>query len=126
MHRAYHRDIKAVKIVASGLSDSVGLYMRPDAEQIKRCQFWMDIFGVGDKSDCSFLQLSNGEQRLVLLARAFVKDPELLILDEPLRLVKDVINTFCERRNKTMVMVTHYKSEYPECINNSKFLIKNN
>ena len=134
MHRAYHRDIKAVKIVASGLSDSVGLYMSPDAEQLKRCLFWMDIFGIGDKSDCSFLQLSNGEQRLVLLARAFVKDPELLILDEPLhglddhnrRLVKDVINTFCERRNKTMVMVTHYKSEYPECINNSKFLIKNN
>ena len=36
------------------------------------------------------------------------------------RLVKDVINAFCERENKTLVMVTHYKSEYPECINKSK------
>ena len=133
MHRAYHRDIKALKIVASGLSDTVGLYMKPDEEQTARCLFWMNVFGVGDKAETSFLKMSDGEQRLVLLARAFVKDPELLILDEPLhglddrnrRLVKDVINAFCERENKTLVMVTHYKSEYPECINKSKFLIKN-
>lgn len=133
MHRAYHRDIKALKIVASGLSDTVALYMKPDEEQTARCLFWMNVFGVGDKAETSFLKMSDGEQRLVLLARAFVKDPELLILDEPLhglddrnrRLVKDVINAFCERENKTLVMVTHYKSEYPECINKSKFLIKN-
>lgn len=133
MHRAYHRDIKAIKIVASGLSDTVGLYMKPDEEQQKRCLFWLDVFGIAEKAETSFLKMSDGEQRLVLLARAFVKDPELLILDEPLhglddwnrRLVKDVINAFCERKNKTLVMVTHYKSEYPECINKSKFLIKN-
>lgn len=107
--------------------------MKPDEEQTARCLFWMNVFGVGDKAETSFLKMSDGEQRLVLLARAFVKDPELLILDEPLhglddrnrRLVKDVINAFCERENKTLVMVTHYKSEYPECINKSKFLIKN-
>ena len=115
MHRAYHRDIKAVKIVASGLSDSVGLYMRPDAEQLKRCLFWMDIFGIGHLADRSFMKISSGEQRLVLLARAFVKDPQLLILDEPLhgldstnsQLVREVINAFCRRRNKTLIMVSH-------------------
>ena len=110
MHRAYHRDIKALKIVASGLSDTVGLYMKPDEEQTARCLFWMNVFGVGDKAETSFLKMSDGEQRLVLLARAFVKDPELLILDEPLhglddrnrRLVKDVINASANARTRRL------------------------
>ena len=59
----------------------------------------MDMFGVADLADRTFLKLSSGEQRLVLLARAFVNDPDLLILDEPLhgldlinrRLVKDIL-----------------------------------
>lgn len=90
-------------------------------------------FGIADLKDRNFLQLSSGEQRLVLLARAFVKDPELLILDEPLhgldlynrRLVKDVIETFCHRKDKTMIMVTHYQEELPACITNSLFLKRN-
>ena len=97
------------------------------------CEWWMDIFGIADLKDRNFLQLSSGEQRLVLLARAFVKDPELLILDEPLhgldlynrRLVKDVIETFCRRKDKTMIMVTHYQEELPACITNFLFLKRN-
>ena len=97
------------------------------------CEWWMDIFGIADLKDRNFLQLSSGEQRLVLLARAFVKDPELLILDEPLhgldlynrQLVKDVIETFCRRKDKTMIMVTHYQEELPACITNSLFLKRN-
>ena len=90
----------------------------------------MKIFGLEGKENTSFLKLSSGEQRLVLVARAFVKDPQLLILDEPLhgldnrnrRLVKDVIEVFCRRRNKTLIMVTHYKEELPACIDHSIFL----
>ena len=133
MHRAYLKNIPAIDIVASGLHDSIGLYKRPKEEDREVCLFWMDVFGVKELADRSFLQLSSGEQRLVLLARAFVKDPELLILDEPLhgldlynrRLVKDVIETFCRRENKTMIMVTHYKEELPECITNSLYLVRN-
>ena len=130
MHRAYLRDLPAVRIVASGLKDSVGLYVKPTEEEYGICRFWMDIFGLKGLEERTFLKLSSGEQRLVLLARAFVKDPELLILDEPLhgldnrnrRLVKDVIETFCRRRNKTMIMVTHYQEELPECITHKIFL----
>jgi molybdate transport system ATP-binding protein len=90
----------------------------------------MRIFGLEGMEEQTFLKLSSGQQRLVLLARAFVKDPRLLILDEPLhgldntnrRLVKDIIETFCQRRNKTMIMVTHYKEELPACITHHLYL----
>ena len=133
MHRAYLKDVPAIEIVASGMSDFSSLYRKPKAEDLPTCDFWMDIFGIKHLKDTTFLKLSSGEQRLVLLARAFVRDPELLILDEPLhgldmrnrRLVKEIINEFCKRSDKTMIMVTHYKSEYPECITNEIFLRKN-
>ena len=132
MHRSYHRDIPAIRIVASGLKDTVGLYAKPNESEYDICRLWMKIFGLEGKENTSFLKLSSGEQRLVLVARAFVKDPQLLILDEPLhgldnrnrRLVKDVIEAFCRRRNKTLIMVTHYKEELPACIDHSIFLMR--
>ncbi len=133
MHRAYLKDLPAIDIVASGLSDSVGLYTRPKPEQRAVCEMWMRIFGIESIADRTFLKLSSGEQRLCLLARAFVKDPELLILDEPLHgldlpnrdKVKEIIETFCQRSHKTMVMVTHYQDELPPCIDNHLTLKKN-
>ncbi len=130
MHRAYNRDMPAIRIVASGLKDSVGLYVKPTESDYVICRQWMRFFGIEHLADRTFLKLSSGEQRMVLLARAFVKDPELLILDEPLHgldaergeLVKDIINTFCQRRNKTLIMVTHYKENLPPCITHSIYL----
>ena len=124
MHRAYLKNLPAIEIVASGLHDSIGLYKRPKEDQMAACEWWMDIFGIAALKDRPFLQLSSGEQRLALLARAFVKDPELLILDEPLhgldtynrRRVKKVIEAFCQRRDKTLIMVTHYENELPSTI----------
>lgn len=133
MHRAYLKDLPAIDIVASGLSDSVGLYVRPRPEQRATCLLWMRIFGIEHLADRTFLRLSSGEQRLCLLARAFVKDPELLILDEPLHgldspnciKVKQIIELFCQRPNKTLVMVTHYQEELPRCITHTLTLTKN-
>lgn len=132
MHRAYLKDIPAVDVVASGLNDSVGLYLRPRPEQRQTCLDWMHVFGIDGVSDKSFMQLSSGEQRLCLLARAFVKDPELLILDEPLHglddrnrcLVRQIIEQFCLRPHKTLVMVTHYEEELPGCITHRLTLTK--
>ena len=90
----------------------------------------MEIFGIAHLSYRSFVKISYGEQRLVLLGRAFVKDPELLILDEPLhgldvgnkRLVREVIEEFCAREGKTMIYVTHYTHEIPSCVTLYKML----
>ena len=133
MHRSYQRDIPALRIVASGLKDSVGLYVQPTEQEKHQCRWWMRIFGIEHLADRSFLQMSSGEQRLVLLARAFVKDPELLILDEPLhgldntnrRLVKDIIETFCQRPAKTLIFVSHYREERPACIDHEIILQRN-
>lgn len=87
----------------------------------------MGIFGLAGKEERPFLKLSSGEQRLALLARAFVKDPELLVLDEPLhglddynrKKVIDIIEAFCQRPGKTLIMVTHYAEELPPCIDHT-------
>ena len=130
MHRAYLKDLPAIEIVASGLHDSVGLYVRPRPEQMGVCLQWMAVFGIEQLAQRTFLTLSSGEQRLVLLARAFVKDPELLILDEPLHgldsmrreQVRRIIDHFCARPEKTLIMVTHYLDELPSCITHHKTL----
>lgn len=130
MHRSYHRDLPALHVVASGLKDTVGLYVRPTAEERLQCLWWMRLFGVDHLADRSFLHLSSGEQRLILVARAFVKDPELLILDEPLhgldnrgrQLVLRLIEAFCSRPEKTLVFVSHYREEWPSCIDHELYL----
>ena len=130
MHRSYLRPLPALQVVASGLKDTVGLYVRPTETERAKCQWWMRLFGIDRLAERPFTQLSSGEQRLVLVARAFVKDPQLLILDEPLhglddrrrQLVQAVIESFCKRPNKTLIMVTHYEEELPKCINKRLYL----
>lgn len=127
MHRAYKKNIATINIVASGLKESVGLYSKPAPDELATCRWWMDIFGLEGKEERPFLKLSSGEQRLALLARAFVKDPELLILDEPLhgldsankQKVIGIIEAFCQREGKTLIMISHYTDELPPCIDHT-------
>lgn len=124
MHRSYMKNIPALEIVASGFFDSIGLYHTASDDQREVCRQWLRCLGAEHLAGRSFLKLSSGEQRLVLLARAFVKDPDLLILDEPLHgldcckkeLARTVIDSFCGREGKTMIYVTHYENEVPGCV----------
>ena len=124
LHRSYLRNLPSLDIVASGLKDTVGLYTRTTAQEKEQCIEWMRCFGIDDLATRSFLQLSSGEQRLVLVCRAFVKNPDLLILDEPMhgldlprqQMVKDIIDDYCADPRHTLIMVTHYEEELPSCI----------
>ena len=132
MHRSYLRNLPVIEIVASGLHDSIGLYRRSTAAQMQSCELWMEIFGIAHLRDRSFIRLSSGEQRLVLLARAFVKDPCLLILDEPMHgldpqnrtRAKAVIEAFSQRKGKTVIIVSHYEEDFPSTLSNRLTLKK--
>jgi molybdate transport system ATP-binding protein len=131
MHRSYKQNIPAIEIVASGLKDTIGLYTRPKEDEKEQCRKWMRIFGIGELAERRFMEMSSGEQRLVLLASAFVKEPDLLILDEPLHgldlcnrnMVKAIVDRYMyEDPDRTLIYVTHYENELPYCIDNSLYL----
>jgi molybdate transport system ATP-binding protein len=71
------------KMILSGFFDSVGLYSIPNETQIKTAQSWLKLIGLYNDRNKPFCFLPLGQQRMVLVARAMVKHPPLLILDEP-------------------------------------------
>lgn len=132
MHLYYQENVPTWQIVGSGFFDSVGLYRKCNAEQERMALEWMKVFGIERLKDRLFLTLSSGEQRLALLARAFVKDPDLIILDEPLhgldvhnkKQAARIIDTFCGAPGKTLIYVTHYPNELPACVDKRFELVK--
>lgn len=132
MHLYYMENVPVLSIVGSGFFDSIGLYRKCNEEQEAIALKWMRIFGIEALKERSFLTLSSGEQRLALLARAFVKDPDLIILDEPLhgldisnkKRAAHIIELFCSRPGKTLIYVTHYPHELPACVDKRFELVK--
>lgn len=124
IYQTYRKNLPAIDIVASGLHDTVGLYRQASAEEKALCRQWLAVFRATELADRNYLQLSSGEQRLILLARAFVKSPALLVLDEPYHgldtgrraLAKEIIHTYSTLPGKTLVMVSHYEEDFPPCI----------
>ncbi|MDU1906207.1 MAG: ATP-binding cassette domain-containing protein [Dysgonomonas sp.] len=133
MHLYYLKNVRCLDVVGSGFFDTIGLYKKCNAEQEKLALHWMEVFGVENIRNTSFLNISTGEQRLVLLARVFVKNPELLILDEPLhgldiankQYVKKIIEDFCTP-DKALIYVTHYEEEIPDVVTQRLVLTKLN
>ena len=120
----YRKPISAFEVVISGFFDSVGLFRNASPEQKQTADQWMAVLGITDKSDRTFNQLSYGEQRMVLLARAMVKMPLILILDEPYQgldrtnrqRVLDAIDVIGLHSGTNLIYVTHYPDEIPACM----------
>ena len=124
MYKAYRRNLPVKVIVASGLHDTTGLFRQPTAADIQQVSQWMERFGISEWADRSYLTLSGGEQRWVLLCRAFVKNPQLLILDEPYhaldkhyrQMATSIICDYCSHPKRTLIMVSHYDEDFPPII----------
>ena len=132
LYRSYCKPERVIDIVGSGLRDTNGLHRLPDDSEKAYCRQWLDLFELTNLADRSFLKISEGEQRLVLLARAFVKSPSLIILDEPFhgldsrrrQRALEIIETYVENRDKSIIMVSHYDVDFPEIIDKNLTLSK--
>lgn len=118
------------EIVARGLNDTVGSFTKLQPGQLSRAAKWLRLLHMEDIARRRFNTLSSGEQRMTLLARTFIKNPELMILDEPMhgldccrkKAVRSIINSLAARDNTTVIYVTHCPDERPECITHSMTL----
>jgi iron complex transport system ATP-binding protein len=72
-----------IDVVVSGFFSSIGLYRKANQKQMERAAYWMEFLGIQNLSNEPIGRISHGEARRILLARALVNHPDLLILDEP-------------------------------------------
>jgi molybdate transport system ATP-binding protein len=125
LHVYFREPANVLNVVGSGLFDSLGVYKKISEDQHQRIALCLGVFGISHLSDRMFQQISNGEQRMVLLARALVKNPPLLILDEPcqgldeeqIQRVKEILDYICSNTQTTLIYVSHYASDIPSCVN---------
>ncbi|MFD3293040.1 ATP-binding cassette domain-containing protein [Aquirufa sp. KTFRIE-69F] len=125
LHLYFKEGGSCFSVVASGLFDTLGLFKRLTEEQSDQVNHWMQVMGIAHLKERSFLQISGGEQRMVLITRALVKNPELLILDEPCQgldrvqteHLKSVIDYLAENSDMTLLYVSHYDRDIPSCVN---------
>ncbi|MDB5274038.1 MAG: modF, partial [Chitinophagaceae bacterium] len=116
--------ITCEEVVTSGFNDQVGSSQAVTPLQQKQALRWMDLLHIKELREQNLYDTSLGEQRLVLLARALVKNPALLILDEPCqgldaeqtKRFTEVIDAVCTHFNKTLIYISHYAQDIPKCV----------
>jgi molybdate transport system ATP-binding protein len=119
LHRDYRVGGSVEEVLLSGLYDSIGIYQQPQPSERARARAWLDWLEMGLVPSASFRELSFGQQRLVLIARAAIKVPPLVVMDEPTagldpdnrERVLDLVASLCTQRETTLLMVTHRDDE---------------
>lgn len=111
-------------VILSGFFDSIGVYQQPGSTQLALADQWLSLLGMSHLANEPFRHLSYGQQRLLLIARAMVKHPPILILDEPLQgldsfnrhWVKRWIDLLVAEGGTQLLFVSHHEQDAPTCI----------
>jgi molybdate transport system ATP-binding protein len=127
----YQKKMSGFDVVCSGFFDSVGLYRRCSDTQKQIARMWLEKTGTRDLALQLFSKLSFGQQRMVLIVRAMVKTPRLLILDEPCngldaanrRRLLDMLDVIGRNPGTGLLYVSHRPDEIPTCITHRLYLL---
>ena len=119
LHRDYRVGGSVEEVLLSGLFDSIGVYQMPEPSHRARAMAWLAWLELGIAPSAAFRELSFGQQRLVLIARAAIKVPPLVVMDEPTSgldaenrvRVLDLVESLCAQQKSTLLMVTHRADE---------------
>lgn len=116
--------LRCDEVITSGFNEQIGFSLSHSDFQKKSVSLWFSILQLEHLAESKFSEASQSEQRLLLLARALVKLPSLLILDEPCqgldlhqtRRFTAMLDVICRHLDTTIIYVTHYPEEIPQCV----------
>ena len=132
LHLQYRVSCSALDVLLSGFYDSIGLYHKPTKPQLELAKEWLAILHMSEFASTGFKQLDYGQQRLLLIGRALIKQPLLLILDEPYQgldfinrtLVMRALNMIAEHHLSQLLYVSHHREDALPAIKNFVDFIK--
>jgi len=125
LHQYFPTENSCLQVIESGFYDTLGLFRQSQPDKAAIALSWMQLLELEADARKPLKNLSASRQRLVLLARALVKNPPLLIFDEPCQGLdahqqlhfKHVVDAICSLGNTTLIYVTHYRHEIPDNVN---------
>lgn len=128
----YYREESALQIVLSGLFGTLGLDFSITDEDVKNAKTLLTRVGLAEKIEQSYASMSKGERESVLIARALIGNPEILILDEPCSgldvtardRMLNTVEALAIQGQMTIIYVTHYAEEVLDCFENALLLRK--
>ncbi len=124
LHQQYRVLVPAETVLVSGFFDSIGIYQPVSRDHKRIAAEWLEFLGLDHHQKTNFQHLSFGQQRMLLIARALIKQPQLLILDEPCQgldpinraLVIQLIDQIARRKIAQVLYISHDAEDHLECL----------
>jgi len=124
LHQYFPTENSCLQVIESGYYDTLGLFRPSNQQKAATALKWMQALEIDKYARHLLKNIPASAQRLCLLARALIKNPDLLIFDEPCQGMdahqqnhfKQIVNTICDLSDVTLIYVTHYQHEIPDSV----------